>query len=966
MADPLTALGLAASIVQFISFTSSLISKTSEISNTAQGATVEIIELKAIATNITTLNAEILPPSSPRGNDKQSRKAAKSGELLRELCTGCEEVSKKLLDVLEKLECEGGRSKWKSFRQALKTVWKESEIEALSKRLERYRGQIDTALLVSLRYYIQERESAIDTLTEEIKKGTFISRISDIKTVQLELADILESREWQLQSPNDFQLFSSKVSESADCGRQERAASQILEKLRFRGMDSRFENIPHSYQQTFNWILEDNPSAPDLLSSPTTNGLTEESVDPPGTPSRKPRKSWNSFSQWLRGDQTLYWITGKPGSGKSTLMKHLSLHHKTMENLAEWTGTQKPIVAGFFFWNSGTAMQMSEMGLFQSLLYQAVKGNEELLPTIFPERWRHHELFGTDLRPWSLDELSKAFEIMVSDSSRKFFFFVDGLDEFSGSEGKLAKLIVEIVSSRNNIKMCVASRPWLAFEDAFYMRPSLRLEDLTSLDIQNFVAGNLGGNRMFSSLQKARPHEATSLILEITQKACGVFLWVHLVVLSLWQGLQDGDSIADLRERLLLLPSDLENLFEKIIGSVSPTYLAQACMIFQCLRVTNEPLSLLDLSLAQETFDEAMAAEVKPMDATDIQYRAEATRRRLNSRCRGLIEAPDYEEEGPDAKIQYLHRTVKDFLATRHDWEIHAISEHPSFHPDLALCSGYLLHLKVLPRDKSLFFDKFWRMFNLCLTFFDSFREEAVKGQNNVIDRYLEGHLHFVEELQRVGDETFDSDRPDGKKWLDFFVSESRDIALFNHSRIKHWHESPETHPMLDIFPKYAIKYELVSFVKSRLKAGCETDLQEHGPSLLHKAVVTEDVHLAELLLQNGVNPNSRFNDTTVWQNLLARANHSFEAKQKETWVALVLLFLKYGAKPRINVNGRSAKSIIQSICPGWDESKLDQLLGTAPKLWSGLIPGTGEKTQTKKSISTFERIFKKSLRRST
>ncbi|EPE34009.1 hypothetical protein GLAREA_07022 [Glarea lozoyensis ATCC 20868] len=932
MADPLTALGLAASIVQFISFTSSLISKASEISNTAQGATVEIIELKAIATNITTLNAEILPPSAPRGNDQQSRKAAKSGELLHELCTGCEEVSKKLLDVLEKLECEGGRSKWKSFRQALKTVWKESEIEALSKRLERYRGQIDTALLVSLRYYIQERESAIDTLTEEIKKGTFISRISDIKTIQLELADILESREWQLKSPSDLELFSSKVSESADCGRQERAASQILEKLRFRGMESRFDNIPHSYQQTFNWILEDNQSTPDFSTSPSTHRLSEDSVDPPVTPSRKPRKSWDSFSEWLRSDQTLYWITGKPGSGKSTLMKHLSLHHKTMENLAEWTRSQKPIVAGFFFWNSGTAMQMSEMGLFQSLLHQAVKGNEELIPGIFPERWRHHELFGTDLRPWSLDELSKAFEIMVSDSSRKFFLFVDGLDEFSGNEGKLAKLIIDIVSSRNNIKMCVASRPWLAFEDAFYMRPSLRLEDLTSLDIQNFVAGNLGGHRLFSNLQKARPREAKNLILEITEKACGVFLW----------------------------------LFEKIIGSVSPPYLAQACMIFQCLRVTDQPLSLFDLSLAQETFDDAMAAEVKPMDSTDIQFRAETTRRRLNSRCRGLIEAPDYEEVGPNAKIQYLHRTVKDFLAPRRDWEINAISEHPSFHPDLALCSGYLLHLKVLSRNKSLFFDKFWKLFDLCLIRFESFRKDAVKGQNNIIDRHLESHLHLVEELQRIGDETFGSVRPDGRKWLDFFVAQSRDIGLFNHSRIKHWHQSPETHPMPNLFPKYAIKYELVSFFQSRLKAGWESDLKIYGPSLLHKAVVTEDVHFAELLLQNGVDPNSRFKNITVWQDLLAKANGLSDTQSKDTWVGLVLLFLKYGAKPRITVDGRSAKSIIQSMCPEWDESKLDQVLGGSSKLWSGLIPGTGQKTQTKKSVSTFERIFKKSLRRST
>jgi hypothetical protein len=645
-------------------------------------------------------------------------------------------------------------------------------------------------------------------------------------------------------------------------------------------------------------------------------------------------------------------------------MKYLSVHPKTVENLNEWTGGKQATLAGFFFWNSGTVMQMSEMGLFQSLLYQAVEGNQELIPTLFAERWKQYELFGTDVRPWSLHELSRAFGIMVSDSSRKFFFFVDGLDEFDGNEGKVAKFILDIISSRKNVKMCVASRPWLVFEDAFYMRPSLRLEDLTAPDIQNFVSGNLGDNRMFSNLEKARPREAAGLFLEITEKARGVFLWVHLVVLSLLQGLRDGDSITDLRERLLVLPSDLEELFEKIIGSVSPSYLEQACMIFQCLRISLEPLSLLDLSLAQEDIDEAMVAEVKPMDANEVEFRAETMRRRLNSRCRGLIEAPEFDEEGPDAKIQYLHRTVKDFLATRRDWEVRAISEHSGFHPDLALCSGYLFHLKVMCRNKSLFLDEFWRVFANCLQHFDRFRQCAVNGQNLVIDKYLRGHSEFVNELHRVGDELLDSTHPDGRKWLDVLVADGRDIALFNHSRVTHWHESGPIHETH--FPKYAVEYELLPFVKSRLKAGSEISLQGHGSSLLHKAVNAQDVHLVELLLEHGVDPNCRYGNATLWHNVMARASEPFEAGSKETWVAIVELFLKYHANPRITVHDRSVRSIIEATCPEWDDFKVGQLLGTAPKSQPRLLAAREENSEAKKSFSALKWVFRAAFRKST
>ncbi len=79
-------------------------------------------------------------------------------------------------------------------------------------------------------------------------------------------------------------------------------------------------------------------------------------------------KPWDNFVQWLRGGSERYRINEKAGSGKSTLEKYISSHHETRGALTSWAGDQELITASFFFWNTGTTLQKSQMGLLRSLL----------------------------------------------------------------------------------------------------------------------------------------------------------------------------------------------------------------------------------------------------------------------------------------------------------------------------------------------------------------------------------------------------------------------------------------------------------------------------------------------------------------------------------------------------------------------------------------------------------------------
>jgi hypothetical protein len=56
-----------------------------------------------------------------------------------------------LSDALEKLKGNAKRCKWKTFRSALKSVWRENKIEALQRRLGEFREELIIRILMSFR-----------------------------------------------------------------------------------------------------------------------------------------------------------------------------------------------------------------------------------------------------------------------------------------------------------------------------------------------------------------------------------------------------------------------------------------------------------------------------------------------------------------------------------------------------------------------------------------------------------------------------------------------------------------------------------------------------------------------------------------------------------------------------------------------------------------------------------------------
>jgi hypothetical protein len=173
------------------------------------------------------------------------------------------------------------------------------------------------------------------------------------------------------------------------------------------------------------------------------------------------------FESWLQAGHGLYWIRGKPASGKSTLMK-MAYNHPRTERLLQ-SGEEAKARAALFFHDRGSEVQKSLDGLLRSILHQILSNLPRILPLILPIYQRIAENTGA----WSTNELQRAFNEVLSQTIMKaeICLFLDALDEYSGGHESMANFLNQIVNTKmdayTRIKVCFSSRPLQIFLDRF-------------------------------------------------------------------------------------------------------------------------------------------------------------------------------------------------------------------------------------------------------------------------------------------------------------------------------------------------------------------------------------------------------------------------------------------------------------------------------------------------------------------
>lgn len=450
---------------------------------------------------------------------------------------------------------------------------------------------------------------------------------------------------------------------------------RILKSLRYNIMYDRFEDVVEAYGKTFQWVLND--------------------------PAFR-------FSEWLKSPSSrTFWITGKPGSGKSTLMKYIHQHPRTRELLQEWAGSHRLVIANHFFWVSGDQLQRRQTGLLRSLLFQVLRECPHLISNVCETRWNEDELTWDE--PWNLRTLSSCFERLANDVAldTKICLLIDGLDEYDGDHRELVRLLRNLMRSPRSqlFKLCVSSRPWNVFEAEYGgLQEKLNVHDLTLNDILSYIDCNLNEDEYLCEMFTADHRRGSELIHMITKKAQGVFLWVYYVVRLLLKTAMDCPTMSDLVKMVDDYPDELDPLFDRILAAIPKAYHQDtARMIKICLESVSPP-PLVVLWFAEQVIeDEDYAlhkeiAELTEDDLKDIQK----FKKRLKGKCMDFIEVHRSQSARSSDilpvylyQVDFFHRTVRDFLHLKKGWINKLTGE--TFDVHLAMCRATLVLFKTLP-----------------------------------------------------------------------------------------------------------------------------------------------------------------------------------------------------------------------------------------------------------------------------
>lgn len=847
--DPLTAVGLAGNIIQFVDFSMKILSGSVQLYSSASGATEEHDELESLTRNLRDLanRTRYETPVLPRTN--RSSLSAKSKEVLKSLSEECVKVADEMLDALDSIKVKGDRRAWKSVLQALRTVWREGHVNNLQRRL----GRISRQLIDGMS--MEQREEINRRLREMAMENTRLegSRSQDIDQLKRDFNSALEDINRNVQEEGEMTRAWLMLSDTARRGQGYFAEQLILQRLRSLSIDHRHEMITREHSHTFSWIFD------------------ESSSDKSGVAPVK-------FTDWLKYEDGLYWVSGKPGSGKSTLMKFLATHETTQDFLNEWAGEKRLVVARFYFWNASTHhSEKSQEGLLRAILYQILRRCPELIQVAYHDQWvaltsdamllreTRDDLLTT---PALLDAFRK-LSTSIATTDIKFCFFIDGLDEYAGRPADIIKL-VETLKSYENVKTCVSSRPWNEFEASFGNdNPwKLYMQDLTVGDIRLYVESMLGENARFRELRESDP-QCPDFVQYIVSSAQGVFLWVFLVVRSLLDGLTNSDRIVDLQRRVEELPKDLEEYFEKILFGTDDRYRQQSAHAFTITMTAVEELPLMAYWIIdQEDPSFLTTTKLATPSLQTLESRFMQMERRLKALGKGLLERTTYlryDDMTAEEKllfshsVGFLHRTVNDYFKTAVAGSMLREWSAPTFNPDLEICKAIGALIKMSP--ESSFKDE---AEPAALILFGPFFDHAY--------RLDQGETHDQALITSILDELQTSLQPRLESCGKELYREGADQIRWYMPNVESKHQTLD--PNL-LFISMTIARGLTNYVAGKLTQQpqlCST-ISHQFPSItvcMHGGFGPErgkvDMAMLRLVLKHGANPNKGFNSLSEWR----------------------------------------------------------------------------------------------------
>lgn len=397
--------------------------------------------------------------------------------------------------------------------------------------------------------------------------------------------------------------------------------SGCLNSLYFPEQDSRVDQIVLARHNTCTWIAQD------------------------------PR-----YRTWLSRNQSLLWLQGHPGVGKSTLMKHILEETKaTME--------ENTILISFFFHARGTRLQKTPLGFYRCLLYQLLQQSYEDLAQVS----RKHKQKASTGRSWNweLQWLQEYLERALARISRTrpVLVLVDALDECVEDPHGIGYFLDNVIAAvaiepDYNLRICVSCR---YYPNLFTSGLSISMEQKNMDDIIQIVEHRLS---------MIAPESKRKLLQdEIVGKSRGIFQWVVIVCAKVIELHRSGKSALSIQQEIKAVPEGLHELYEHLLQKIHPSDREQTRRLFLWVCFAERPLTVGEMQHAlmlSSGMEEVSIQQYRArQDFRDIEDMVNAIRHL----SKGLVEiqgSSDSVEPSVDEisklGIQFIHQTVFDYF----------------------------------------------------------------------------------------------------------------------------------------------------------------------------------------------------------------------------------------------------------------------------------------------------------------
>ncbi|KAK7913837.1 hypothetical protein PG985_011540 [Apiospora marii] len=710
--DPLSTVSLAGTVISFVDFSLKLASKATDIYSSENGSSDEESNLETICATLSECSAKLSTAISG-GSNQLPRSRSRIQDLAQACQTDCAAMLRVLKKLKEARKFEPGDNSFqrrtKALRGALKAAFKGPELKSIEARLQRTQSTL-TLELCTISSTYHERHSRY---LEELKRTSAEYRTHHTK--QLEEIHLILYNLKQINTKANPSLADGNFHYDDVLGLEEHMSrltiatddmayqQDIIKGLDFESFHFRQHHISEAHKGTYCWALQEGKRA----------------------------ECQERLEKWFAagtGDGA-FWVSGKPGSGKSTFMKYVARSNKTMCKLSRWAQGHRVIIASHYFWSRGLPMQRSEQGLLQTLLLDIFRQYPHLISQVFDDDAGSSSRIDAAKRSdWDVPRLRSTLETLTSGKAPgvKFCIFIDGLDECDEDPVDMGRYLLKL-SESSLVKLCVSSRPLNAFEDAFGndRLTKLYMHELNEADILHYTRSRLFGHPRWELLLVQRA-DACSLVGEIAERSRGVFLWVFLVTGMLREGLTNDDNFTDLCKRLSSFPSDLHDFFQNIIGSVDPVYQERTAGFLRLARVAIEPLETLIYYFHDVQYDDQDRAphQYSNFGGLDEDYKKSLqkyTLRRINAYCRGLLEYRN-------GKVGFLHRSVADFLDTPEMIRLLAENSRAELDPQLSILDCIASLLETQRHEHNLFSNNLQMSMTYAADSDDDGRKPAIKS----------------------------------------------------------------------------------------------------------------------------------------------------------------------------------------------------------------------------------------------